>query len=85
MPHPINAKPERLLDAQIASWVENLCHSHEISDPELIRTSKKQVKQYVLDNLEQGQALDMNRITPLLAEALKTLNGQLANNDPREI
>jgi hypothetical protein len=76
--------PERLLDAQVSSWVESLCQSHNVSDLELIAASKKKVKHYIISQTEE-QGLGLDDITPLLAEALKQLNKQLVDSSPQEI
>ncbi|MBF0255716.1 MAG: hypothetical protein HQL47_04495 [Gammaproteobacteria bacterium] len=77
-------KPEKIIDVQIASWVENLCASHNISDPEIIGASKRKVKHYIISHMEE-QNLDLNSLTPLLADALKILNKQLGDIEPQEI
>jgi hypothetical protein len=74
-----DVNPEKLLDTQVSSWVENLCRSHAISDATFIAASKKKVKHYIVSHMD-GRELELENITPLLAEALKTLNKQLDSN-----
>lgn len=77
-------KTEKFIDAQVISWVENLCRSHNITDPEVIAASKRKVKYFVISRMEE-ENLGLESLMPLLAEALKTLNQQLGGNRPQEI
>jgi hypothetical protein len=69
----------KIIDAQVSSWVTSLCDSHGISDPEILAASKKKVKYYILSRMEEDN-IGVDGLTGLLAEALKTLNRQLDSN-----
>lgn len=81
---PSKPSTEKIIDAQVSSWVASLCRSHSISDPEIIAASKQKVKHYIVSNMEEESA-GIESVTMLLAEALKTLNRQLENTEPSEI
>lgn len=67
-----------LINAQVSSWVDNLCRSYQIEDQDTILACKNKVQQFILSRMEAGQ-LDMDDFTGLLAEGLKMLNRQLAD------
>lgn len=65
-----------LIDAQVNSWVDNLCRSYRIDDQTMVQACKNKVRQHVLSRMEAEQ-LGMDDFSILLAEGLKMLNRQL--------
>jgi hypothetical protein len=66
---------ERLIDAQISSWVSSLARSHQIEDPDMLKAARLKVKHHIARRMEE-EGLGLDALTGLLAEALKTLNAQ---------
>lgn len=73
-----------LIDAQVNSWVDNLCRSYKIEDQALLMACKNKVKQHILSRMEAEQ-LGMDDFSVLLAEGLKMLNRQLERGEAATI
>lgn len=69
-----------LINAQVSSWVDNLCRSYKIEDQALVQACKSKVKQYILSRME-AQQLGMDDFSGLLAEGLNMLNRQLEQGE----
>ena len=71
-------KLDRIIEANVASWVRTVCQSNGVHDIETIEASKNKVKHYILDQME-AENIGMDGFTDLLAESLKLLEEQLAD------
>jgi hypothetical protein len=79
----MTVKLDKIIEANVASWVRTVCQSKGVQDAETIDAAKGKVRQYIIDQME-AENIGMEGFTNLLAEGLRLLEEQLEEISPRQ-